>query len=199
MNEPLTLRERNRRDAWLAIHDAAADLALKHGVALTTVEMIAERAGVSRRTFFNYFASKEDAILGVQEPAIPEEALAEFRSDRSASLLERTVQLMAAVMRSTTPEPAILQRRSELVEALPELHRRMRRLALSAEEALEPILREELAAKVDGDEEVQALLMLAGTILRFAYRRDPRAVSCDDDSSIRTAITTFREAAGAHA
>ncbi len=199
VNEPLTLRERNRREAWLAIHNAAADLALKHGLALTTVEMIADRAGVSRRTFFNYFASKEDAILGVQEIAIPDDALREFRTDKSSSLLERTVTLMAAMMRSTTPEPEIEQRRSELVEALPALHNRMRRFALSAEELLEPVLREELAAKIEGDGEVQALLMLAGTILRYAYRRDPRAVTGGDDRSIRTAISTFRDAAGAHA
>ena len=63
----MTLRERNRRKAWLAIHAAASELALKHGLADTTVEMIADHAGVSRRTFFNYFASKEDAVLGIQE------------------------------------------------------------------------------------------------------------------------------------
>ena len=199
MNEPLTLRERNRRDAWLAIHDAAAELALQHGLALTTVEMIAERVGISRRTFFNYFASKEDAVLGVQEIVVPEDALTEFRRDRSAPLLERTVRLMAALLRTTTPEPHIRQRRTELVEAIPELHRRMRQVALSAEELLEPILLEELGDSVDSEAGVQMLLMLAGTVLRYAYRQDPHSVTCGDDRFVQSALGAFRAAAAVHA
>lgn len=195
----MTLRERNRREAWLAIHNAAAALALEHGLADTTVEMIAEQAGVSRRTFFNYFASKEDAVLGMQEIVIPDEALSEFRQDRSASLLERTVRLMAALMRTTTPDPEVQKRRSELVEKMPELHRRMRRFALSTEELLEPILLEELGDRLDNDSGVQVLLMLAGTVLRYAYLRDPRSVICGDEQFIRSAIGAFREAASVHA
>nr|WP_240948711.1 TetR/AcrR family transcriptional regulator [Microbacterium sp. CFH 90308] len=30
-----------------------------------TIEELCEQAGISRRTFFNYFASKEDAVLGI--------------------------------------------------------------------------------------------------------------------------------------
>ena len=38
---------------------------ISDGLASFTVEDICEEAGFSRRTFFNYFASKEDAVLGV--------------------------------------------------------------------------------------------------------------------------------------
>lgn len=31
-----------------------------------TIEQLCERVGVSRRTFFNHFASKEDAVLGIE-------------------------------------------------------------------------------------------------------------------------------------
>ncbi len=52
-------RARNRA----AIARAAAELFVLNGVVGTTVEQIAARAGVSERTFFRYFATKEDAVL----------------------------------------------------------------------------------------------------------------------------------------
>lgn len=42
---------------------AARDLFASQGYERTTVDAIAERAGLSRRTFFRYFRSKDDAIF----------------------------------------------------------------------------------------------------------------------------------------
>jgi AcrR family transcriptional regulator len=58
------LRERKKAETRAALQDAALQLAARHGVDKVSVEAIAEAAGVSPRTFFNYFSSKEDAILG---------------------------------------------------------------------------------------------------------------------------------------
>ena len=69
------LRERKKAETWTALHEAAASLALQHGVEQTTVEAIAASAGVSPRTFFNYFQAKEDAILGLREPVLEESLL----------------------------------------------------------------------------------------------------------------------------
>jgi AcrR family transcriptional regulator len=44
------------------IEDAAAELFLEQSYAGTTIEEITRRAGVSRATFFNYFASKGDLL-----------------------------------------------------------------------------------------------------------------------------------------
>lgn len=60
--EPLGRREQNKIDTRRAIADAAFDLARSVGPGAFTVDQIAERAGVSRRTFFNYFHSAEDAL-----------------------------------------------------------------------------------------------------------------------------------------
>ncbi len=59
------LRERKKRETRRALHHAALDLVDALGYAAVTTEAIAERAGVSARTFFNYFSSKESAVLGV--------------------------------------------------------------------------------------------------------------------------------------
>ncbi|MFB4301311.1 TetR/AcrR family transcriptional regulator [Actinomadura sp. NTSP31] len=57
------LRERKKEATRTALHEAAMRLAVEHGLDAVTVEAIADAAGVSRRTFSNYFDGKEDALL----------------------------------------------------------------------------------------------------------------------------------------
>lgn len=57
------LRERKKEATRRALHEAAMRLAVEHGLDEVTVEAIADAAGVSRRTFSNYFGGKEDALL----------------------------------------------------------------------------------------------------------------------------------------
>ena len=49
------------------VRDEIAAVAMRlfaaHGFAATTIQAIAEAAGVSRRTFFRYFAAKEDVVV----------------------------------------------------------------------------------------------------------------------------------------
>jgi len=53
---------RPRRSSADVLADAAAELFLEQGWSRTTVDQIAQRAGVSRGTFFNYFESKADTF-----------------------------------------------------------------------------------------------------------------------------------------
>ncbi|MDL4776467.1 MULTISPECIES: TetR/AcrR family transcriptional regulator [Thermomonosporaceae] len=59
----LGLRERKKAATREALSRAALRLAIRHGAAGVTVEGIAAEAGVSPRTFHNYFAGKEEAIV----------------------------------------------------------------------------------------------------------------------------------------
>jgi len=62
--EPVgTLRARKKAATRQSLHEAALRLATADGLDRVTVEDIADEAGVSRRTFSNYFANKEDAVL----------------------------------------------------------------------------------------------------------------------------------------
>lgn len=63
--EELGLREQKKRQTRLAMHRAALELVAEHGLSAVTAQMIAQRAGVSPRTFFNHWSTKESAILGV--------------------------------------------------------------------------------------------------------------------------------------
>ncbi|HXY66893.1 MAG TPA: TetR family transcriptional regulator [Mycobacterium sp.] len=60
--QPLGLRERKKLDTRKALSDAAAQLAFERGFGNVTRDDIAARAGVSLRTFSNYFAGKYDAL-----------------------------------------------------------------------------------------------------------------------------------------
>ncbi len=65
-DEPLGLRERKKAATRQALGEAAMRLAIEHGLDSVLVEDIAEVAGVSPRTFNNYFASKYEAICALQ-------------------------------------------------------------------------------------------------------------------------------------
>lgn len=45
---------------------------IEHGLHGFTIEQLCETVGVSRRTFFNHFASKDDAVLGIEQGATEE-------------------------------------------------------------------------------------------------------------------------------
>ncbi len=60
------LRERKRRDSRAATVEAAFDLFAQRGYDQVTVADICEAANIGRRTFFRYFATKDDVLT---EPA----------------------------------------------------------------------------------------------------------------------------------
>ncbi|SIS70393.1 TetR/AcrR family transcriptional regulator [Phaeovulum vinaykumarii] len=73
----LSLRQRRRLQTAREIQLATLRLADARGLDEVTTEAIAERAGISTRTFFNYFPNKEAAAMGVP-PGFPEDALADL-------------------------------------------------------------------------------------------------------------------------
>lgn len=65
-NRPEGLRERKRRETAERIRETGIRLFMEKGYAATTLEDIAGEAGISRRTFFYYYKSKDDILLTMQ-------------------------------------------------------------------------------------------------------------------------------------
>ncbi|EFV14442.2 TetR/AcrR family transcriptional regulator [Segniliparus rugosus] len=88
----LGLRERKRAACAAQIHEAAVRLVVEHGYEAVTVAQIAEAAEVSAKTVFNYWGSKDGAILGIEEdgpdPAWVESYLAPENTDPFVPIID---------------------------------------------------------------------------------------------------------------
>lgn len=90
-------RQDRRRATSYRISACAQELTEDRGLEGFTMEQLAESAGVSRRTLFNYYPSKVDAVLG-DAPALSEEALDRFRGRGAAGDLVADLRALAEEM-----------------------------------------------------------------------------------------------------
>ncbi|MEP9362913.1 TetR family transcriptional regulator [Nocardioides sp. CN2-186] len=107
------LREQKRWETSHRIALCAQRLADAHGLDGFTMDDLADAAEVSRRTLFNYFPSKLDAVLGTI-PEIPPAALATFHTGGPhGSLVEDLGALAKALLSVKEPdrEAMVLSRR----------------------------------------------------------------------------------------
>lgn len=119
---PDGLRERRRRTTQLEIHEAALALFEEQGLRATTVQQIADRAGISHRTFFRYFASKEQAAIPGQRRLLHAFESLELDGDEPGDVLraiERAV--MAAMVEVGEGQHAGQLRITRLLVAEPDL------------------------------------------------------------------------------
>ncbi|MDQ0634883.1 AcrR family transcriptional regulator [Arthrobacter pascens] len=90
------LRERKRAATRGAITAVARNLTAERGFNGYTVEEVCDLAEISRRTFFNYFPTKEDAILGHMADEVPagifDDFVAAGASSPSGQISERLFQ-----------------------------------------------------------------------------------------------------------
>ena len=83
------------------ITTTAQQLVLEHGLDGFTMEQLAERVGVSRRTLFNYFPGKDDAVLG-GPPSVDEDLLGTFRAGGpTGNLVDDVASIVLAILRDS--------------------------------------------------------------------------------------------------
>lgn len=187
MSDELPRRELNRAHTWLAIHETACALVLRDGLAAATVDAISEQADVSRRTFFNYFPTKEDAVLGLKSPRLGEESLEAFAEP--TDLFGRVVHLMSSTVRTAVHLETSVERR-ELLKRYPELRARLEQQLREAEMLVQNVLIEQSSASPESS---RALVMFAGTVMRFAFSPQPDGTIDDSREALDAAIIQFRK------
>src|ERR1700688_1581108 len=135
------LRKQKRRETHQRIAQTGLKLFIANGYEDTTLEAIAEAAGISRRTFFYYFKSKEEVLLAWEgsgfvealRPAMLEE------SPHQAPLDAVRHCLLKLISRYETKESIIVDRLLRSTEAL---RARKQAIFIEMEEALFAAMRE---------------------------------------------------------
>jgi len=135
-NMKSALKDQKQEVVREALYDAAIDIFAKNGFDETTVEEVTQAAGVSRRTFFRYFDSKDDllayamvnytkalaeAVAACPAGYTPVQVLHEtvFAGVRYATAVEsRTRQVITISSRSASARQAYQSRMMDVEETL---------------------------------------------------------------------------------
>ncbi len=177
---PTRLQERKRDLVRDVIADAAWQLFAAEGYEATTVAEIARATGVSRRTFFRYFSSKEDVVVGTSD-ALAEDLLAAF-ARRPAK--EPPLAAIRAVLRPLVASRLADARRARAIVRLLRESRTLRRAMLERHARMEERLAALLAERTGADQRrdpTPALLAfvtraLLDTAFNVWYDQRPRDV-----------------------
>jgi AcrR family transcriptional regulator len=118
-------REQKKRQTRLAMVDAALDLFLEKGYEATTIDEIVAAVPVSQRTFFRYFAAKEDVVtwfMGEYDQVMAD-ALAERPAEEPplTALFEAQRAVLAAIAAGDPADTGRFRRIRRLVETTPAL------------------------------------------------------------------------------
>lgn len=185
---PAGLRERKKQATRLAISDVATRLFIERGFDRVTVAEVAEAAGVSVNTIFNYFATKEELFFDRGEEVGGEPARmvrARRPGEPVLAALERGLREKGAM---SVYEGARVLPFLATIEASPALKARERALFDRSEELLADALREAVGAR--GDDPAPQIIAALITALEWTIIREHRArlLRGEPDKKIRAAL-----------
>ncbi|AFU00408.1 TetR/AcrR family transcriptional regulator [Nocardia brasiliensis] len=158
-----TLRERARRAARAEITATAVRLFAENGFEATTIDQITTAVGISRRSFFHYFGSKEDVVLGDTD-ALGESvraALAARPGDESAWTAIRKAFLVLQQSEGTQEEQLTLAR---IHHEAPSLRARHLEKQLRWQELLAPEVQRRLGLPASPVPDPRALAFVAAAL-----------------------------------
>ena len=143
----LGLRERKRLATRRAIQFAVLELVAERGLENVTVDEISRVADISPRTFFNYFTSKEDALIG-DPPTLPdEERVEEFvAAGPHSDILSGLGDMLATSGENVPDDLDLLKLRRSLMKQHPQLFALRMATMRTFENQLDVVVSRRLAA-----------------------------------------------------
>ncbi|MFW5416963.1 TetR family transcriptional regulator [Nocardiopsis sp. CNT-189] len=169
------LRERKKLATRRALQRAAVRLVLERGLDQVTVDDIAAEVEVSTRTFFNYFGSKDEALIGDGPPRASEEGRAVFiaggpTGDPFADLRAYLGSFLDDAPEGYRSAMADLRMRKSLVHREPSLMPPLMARFAEAEQAIAADVEARLGTGPD-DLRPRLGALLATTLMRFTMQR----------------------------
>ncbi|MFI1163163.1 TetR family transcriptional regulator [Streptomyces sp. NPDC020801] len=171
------LRERKKRRTRDALLRAALELFTTKGYERTTVDEIAEAVDVSQRTFFRYFAGKEEVALAVQE-TVEEHFVEALRArppeEAPLEALRRAVlegwDTINEAVASVVPVELYL-RMFRVIESTPVLLAAHLRRSVETEEQIAGLLAEREGLDAETDPRPRLAVAVFGGVMRVTGRQ----------------------------
>lgn len=151
-------RQRRKVEKRQHIHETAVQLAREKGTEAVTIEAICEAAGVSQRTFFNYFSFKE-AVFVFPPPPLPDHAVARFLASEG-DLAQDLTDLMVAQAEEVMAKDWQLGIMREIAET----HPRLTSLQVAEFHKFEAELQRLIAKRLGTDADDIRAIALAGAV-----------------------------------
>ena len=172
-----TLRERKKQRTRDALLRAAIELFTTRGYDRTTVDDIAEAVDVSQRTFFRYFAGKEEAALALEALVVPRFVQAVRGRPAAEAPIEALRQAVLEgwnslheVIEAVVPVELYL-RMHRVIESTPALLAAQLRLNLESEDALARVIADREGLDVDADPRPRLAVAVFGGVMRVTERQ----------------------------
>ncbi|CAM5373235.1 MULTISPECIES: TetR family transcriptional regulator [Streptomyces] len=172
-----TLRERKKQRTREALLRTALELFTTRGYEDTTVDDIADAVDVSQRTFFRYFAGKEEAALALQEMtethflrAVRDRPPQEAPMDALRQAVLDSWDTLSEVVESVAPVEVFL-RMYQVIESTPVLLAAHLRRSLETEEAIARVLAEREGVDIDADPRPRLAVAVFGGVMRLTERK----------------------------
>jgi AcrR family transcriptional regulator len=149
-------------------------LALEHGTAALTVDQICAAVGITQRSFFNHFDTKEDALLGWDLPRLSEQRTAEYLADPAVGILSGAMSLVDLPM-SFLDDPELMRDRFVVLSGSPALAQRQSVRMLGVARAVAEVVLLKLQTIAAPDADPQQLQATAESITAMAAGLNLRA------------------------
>lgn len=195
------LRQRKLRQTREHVEQVTVDLVDRLGYDEVSVEMICDHAEISPRTFYNYFGTKDAAILGYIPASIDADALQEFIARADDDIIDALLRLIASAESSPLRRSSLQAQRHRILHQHPhlltEMASRIERLQSRLNDAIAERVACELgAAPTDATVQQRARLLFAvvTAVIKIALVAGPEPMTQDLPVSEAAVLERLRSA-----